>query len=139
MCGTFSRSGRVSTAPAAPVSARQASSSAAIRSAKRGPEKRRTTPGNRPRQDVPPSSEESNSICSPTQTPSRGLLRAARTTASRRPDSFRVRMQSAMAPWPGNTTRSAASMSWGWLQMRMSASGAANFRARATEWKLPIP
>jgi hypothetical protein len=67
------------------------------------------------------------------------LLAAACNTASNRPDSRSVRMQSGMAPWPGSTMREALRISAGWRQMRTSASGAAARRARATEWKLPMP
>src|SRR5690606_12876404 len=109
MCGTLSRS---------------AVPGAAVAAAYCGHAKRRTVPGNRARHGVWPSSLDSNSICSPTHTPSRGLARAARTTASRRPDSVRVRMESAMAPWPGKTTRTAAGR--GALAVEEDAAGGCN-------------
>ena len=42
------------------------------------------------------------------QMPRKGLLAAAAMTAGRRPRQSSSRMQSGIAPWPGNTTRSAA-------------------------------
>ena len=78
----------------------------------------------------------------PTQTPISGLLAAASSTASCRPESRSSRMQSRIAPWPGSTTRSAARTSSGSRgDDDLDAAGLAA-RARTacdTERRLPMP
>ena len=82
----------------------------------------------------------------PTHTPISGLRAAASSTASSRPDSRSSRMQSGIAPWPGSTTRSAASTSSGrevtitstaWPPA--AASRATCITACDTERRLPMP
>jgi hypothetical protein len=90
MCGTFSR------APSAIASVPRQETSHA--------------PGNTPSPAVSPSSLRSNSICMPTQTPKR-LGRRQRAAPFAQTAASSPRMQSGIAPCPGNTTRSAASIS----------------------------
>src|SRR5450830_1543159 len=101
--------------------------------------KRTTRPGSRPRPAVSASSLRSNSICSPTHTPIRGLFLEARSSASCTPESRRRCMQSRMAPWPGRTMLSALSISAGSPEMSTFASGATARSACATERRLPMP
>ena len=77
----------------------------------------------------------------PTQTPNSGLLAAASSTDSSRPDSRSSRMQSAMAPWPGSTTRWALRTTCGSEVMTAltCVSVVAWITACATERRLPMP
>jgi hypothetical protein len=77
----------------------------------------------------------------PTHTPIKGLLAAASSTASCRPESRSSRMQSRMAPWPGSTTRSAARTSSGRAVTITSSplSAATCITACDTLRRLPMP
>ncbi len=86
-----------------------------------------------------PSSLRSNSICKPMQMPRNGLLRAASSTASRRWRASSSRMQSGIAPCPGNTTRAAERTACGSLVTMTVWRGATCSIAFATERRLPMP
>ena len=79
----------------------------------------------------------------PTQTPNSGLLAAASSTASSRPESRSSRMQSGMAPWPGSTTRVGRRThvvgSRGDDDFDAAAWSAACCTACDTERRLPMP
>ena len=100
-----------------------------------------TRPGISPRPGVSCSSEWSSSICIPTHTPISGLVAAASSTASFRPESCSSRMQSRIAPWPGSTTRSAVRTSSGREVTTTSSPEpcATCITACDTERRLPMP
>ena len=77
----------------------------------------------------------------PTQTPNSGLLAAASSTDSSRPESASSRMQSGIAPCPGSTTRVARRTTSGSEVTNTSTPtwSAACFTACDTERRLPMP
>jgi hypothetical protein len=81
----------------------------------------------------------SNSICMPMQIPRKGLVFAACTTTLRKLRESSSRMQSGIAPCPGNTTRSARSITPASSVTTMSRSGATWRKACSTERRLPMP
>ena len=101
--------------------------------------KRFTWPGKTASPGVSPSSLRSNSICRPMQMPRKGLERAASSTAGRNPLASSSRMQSGIAPCPGNTTRSARPTDSGSEVTATVASGATCSSALETERRLPMP
>ena len=101
--------------------------------------KRRTRPGMSPSPGVLPSSLTSNSICRPMQMPRNGFVRAASSTAARRPRPSISRTQSGIAPWPGKTTRSARFTTSASLVIVTSSPAPTCSIALATECRLPMP
>ena len=100
---------------------------------------RRTLPGNRPKPAQSPSSLCANKACMPRQMPRKGLLAAACLTTSVKPRAASSRMQSGIAPTPGNTTRVAAAMTAGSDVTAIFASGATCSNAFDTDSRLPMP
>jgi cobyric acid synthase len=96
-------------------------------------------PGKTPSPGVSPSSLRSNSICKPMQMPRNGLECAASSTAGRKPLASSSRMQSGIAPCPGNTTRSDRITAAGSDVTSTAASGATCSSALDTERRLPMP
>ncbi len=87
-----------------------------------------------------PSSLRSKSICRPMQMPRKGFVRAASRTAGRRPRASSSRMQSGMAPCPGNDHAIGAPQPpSGSLVTCTRAPGATCSSALATERRLPMP
>ncbi|MNR57023.1 hypothetical protein D3C85_1777150 [compost metagenome] len=87
-----------------------------------------------------PSSLRSNSSWAPTQMPKNGLVCVVSRTASARPCAFSSRMQSGIAPWPGNTTLSAVTTRSGSEVRKMSAPMSLTLCTDfSTECRLPMP
>jgi hypothetical protein len=73
------------------------------------------------------------------QMPRNGFAAAASSTAVRSPRASISRMQSGIAPWPGNTTRAARATCRASLVTSTLSRGATCSIAFATERRLPMP